>query len=215
MATEDLRYCTWMGFSLTCVLRSLKGGKVAQPTQSRRRWSTTPLGRSAQCGSAINGCDNGDPRPTSLRLNVALCALICIKVTAYWWQRRQGLELVFASAQVDCGARELWHFLPKVNKYLYQKPWTLRGGARQACGWKTLLRSKSHGPCSQKMRSSTPSLLTRAVVALLLLLRFPALAQTDFSTTSGLSTWNQSEWSLTATRFIPGQFQARASLANG
>ncbi|TAQ88312.1 hypothetical protein B7494_g3361 [Chlorociboria aeruginascens] len=42
------------------------------------------------------------------------------------------------------------------------------------------------------------------------------IAETDFSvTTGGLSTWNQSEWSLTATTFIPGQYQARISLANG
>lgn len=44
----------------------------------------------------------------------------------------------------------------------------------------------------------------------------PALAQTDFSViTSGLSTWNQKEWSLTATKFVPGQFQSRISLSNG
>jgi hypothetical protein len=42
-----------------------------------------------------------------------------------------------------------------------------------------------------------------------------ALAQTDFSTTSGISTWSQKDWSLTATKFIPGQFQSRVSLSNG
>jgi hypothetical protein len=42
-----------------------------------------------------------------------------------------------------------------------------------------------------------------------------ALAQTDFSTSSGISTWNGTEWSLTATTFIPGQYQSRMSLANG
>ena len=49
-----------------------------------------------------------------------------------------------------------------------------------------------------------------------LLLSLRALADTDFSvTTAGLSTWNQSEWSLTATTYVPGQYQARVSLANG
>ncbi|KAG0652069.1 hypothetical protein D0Z07_1196 [Hyphodiscus hymeniophilus] len=40
-------------------------------------------------------------------------------------------------------------------------------------------------------------------------------AQTDFSTSSGISSWNDTEWSLTATKFIPGQYQSRSSLANG
>lgn len=41
-------------------------------------------------------------------------------------------------------------------------------------------------------------------------------AQTDFSvTTSGLSIWNQSSWSLTTEEYVPGQYQSRISLANG
>ncbi|QSZ36769.1 hypothetical protein DSL72_006652 [Monilinia vaccinii-corymbosi] len=42
-----------------------------------------------------------------------------------------------------------------------------------------------------------------------------ALAATDFSVAAGLSTWNQSDWSLTTTTYIPGQYQSRLSLANG
>ncbi|KAF7908370.1 uncharacterized protein EAF01_004125 [Botrytis porri] len=38
---------------------------------------------------------------------------------------------------------------------------------------------------------------------------------TDFSVNAGLSTWNQSDWSLTTTTYIPGQYQSRLSLANG
>lgn len=38
---------------------------------------------------------------------------------------------------------------------------------------------------------------------------------TDFSVNAGLSTWNQSDWSLTTTSYIPGQYQSRLSLANG
>ncbi|KUJ11837.1 glycoside hydrolase family 65 protein [Mollisia scopiformis] len=50
----------------------------------------------------------------------------------------------------------------------------------------------------------------------LLLLDLGVQAATDFSvTTSGIYSWNQSDWSLTATKFIPGQFQSRMSLANG
>jgi hypothetical protein len=49
-----------------------------------------------------------------------------------------------------------------------------------------------------------------------LMLSFGAQAQTDFSvTTTSNYTWNQSEWSLATTNFIPGQFQSRISLANG
>ncbi|TVY48570.1 Acid trehalase [Lachnellula cervina] len=41
-------------------------------------------------------------------------------------------------------------------------------------------------------------------------------AQTDFSVAgSGIYEWNQSEWSLTATKYSPGQYQSRLSLANG
>jgi len=40
-------------------------------------------------------------------------------------------------------------------------------------------------------------------------------AATDFSTTANISTWDQSDWSLTVTTFIPGQYQARVSLSNG
>lgn len=54
-----------------------------------------------------------------------------------------------------------------------------------------------------------------AAIAAAAVLSCPALAQTDFSTTSGISTWNQQDWSLTATKFIPGQYQSRVSLANG
>jgi hypothetical protein len=43
-----------------------------------------------------------------------------------------------------------------------------------------------------------------------------AQAQTDFSvTTTSNYEWNQTEWSLTTTKFIPGQYQSRISLANG
>ncbi|KAH8820869.1 glycoside hydrolase family 65 protein [Xylogone sp. PMI_703] len=43
-----------------------------------------------------------------------------------------------------------------------------------------------------------------------------ALAQTDFSVVNGgLSTWNQSEWSLTTDKFVPGHYQSRISLSNG
>jgi hypothetical protein len=49
-----------------------------------------------------------------------------------------------------------------------------------------------------------------------LTLNFGVKAQTDFSvTTTSNYTWNQTEWSLTTTNFIPGQFQSRISLANG
>ncbi|ESZ98511.1 glycoside hydrolase family 65 protein [Sclerotinia borealis F-4128] len=41
------------------------------------------------------------------------------------------------------------------------------------------------------------------------------LSATDFSVSAGLSTWNQSDWSLTTTKYIPGQYQSRLSLANG
>lgn len=47
------------------------------------------------------------------------------------------------------------------------------------------------------------------------LLQKTALAETDFSTTSGIVTWDQADWSLTANTYIPGQYQARVSLANG
>jgi hypothetical protein len=41
-------------------------------------------------------------------------------------------------------------------------------------------------------------------------------AATDFSVeTSNLSTWNQSDWSLTTNTYLPGQYQSRLSLANG
>ncbi|KAH8602180.1 glycoside hydrolase family 65 protein [Bisporella sp. PMI_857] len=40
-------------------------------------------------------------------------------------------------------------------------------------------------------------------------------ASTDFSTTSGIADWDQSDWSLTANTYIPAQYQARVSLANG
>jgi hypothetical protein len=49
-----------------------------------------------------------------------------------------------------------------------------------------------------------------------LMLSLGALAQTDFSvTTTSNYAWNQTEWSLATTKFIPGQYQARISLANG
>ena len=52
--------------------------------------------------------------------------------------------------------------------------------------------------------------------AIVLSLELGALAQTDFSvTSSGIYAWNQSDWSLTTTRFTPGQYQSRLSLANG
>jgi hypothetical protein len=41
-------------------------------------------------------------------------------------------------------------------------------------------------------------------------------AQTDFAVTSAdLYSWDQSDWSLTTKRFVPGQYQSRISLANG
>jgi len=51
--------------------------------------------------------------------------------------------------------------------------------------------------------------------ALALTLLRPVAADTDFSTTSGIVTWDQADWSLTANTYIPGQYQARVSLANG
>lgn len=60
--------------------------------------------------------------------------------------------------------------------------------------------------------------LDKLVTALGVLCNFLAvgLAQTDFSVTNGgLSTWNQSEWSLTSTKLVPGQYQSRLSLSNG
>ncbi|KAH8685776.1 glycoside hydrolase family 65 protein [Tricladium varicosporioides] len=49
-----------------------------------------------------------------------------------------------------------------------------------------------------------------------LLLSSRALASTDFSvTTTSNYAWNQSTWTLTSNRYIPGQYQARLSLANG
>jgi hypothetical protein len=49
-----------------------------------------------------------------------------------------------------------------------------------------------------------------------LMLALGAQAQTDFSvTTTSNYAWNQTEWSLTTTNFIPGQYQSRISLANG
>ncbi|UNI19507.1 Alpha,alpha-trehalase [Purpureocillium takamizusanense] len=38
----------------------------------------------------------------------------------------------------------------------------------------------------------------------------------DFSVTTGnLSTWNQSDWSITAHQFVPGHYQSRLGLSNG
>lgn len=43
-----------------------------------------------------------------------------------------------------------------------------------------------------------------------------SLAQTDFDVlTSNLSVWDQDDWTLTATQYVPGQYQSRMSLANG
>lgn len=45
---------------------------------------------------------------------------------------------------------------------------------------------------------------------------FRVNAQTDFAVTSpDIYSWNQSDWSLTTRRFVPGQYQSRISLANG
>jgi hypothetical protein len=33
--------------------------------------------------------------------------------------------------------------------------------------------------------------------------------------TSNLSSWNQSDWSLTTNTYLPGQYQTRLSLGNG
>lgn len=50
----------------------------------------------------------------------------------------------------------------------------------------------------------------------LLLLALGVQAATDFSVTeSGIYEWDQNDWSLTATKYIPGQYQSRMSLANG
>lgn len=55
----------------------------------------------------------------------------------------------------------------------------------------------------------------RLSVGLVLLLLRVVVAQ-DFSVTNNtLSTWNQSDWSLTALRYVPGHFQSRLALANG
>ncbi|CZR59855.1 probable ATH1 Acid trehalase, vacuolar [Phialocephala subalpina] len=57
--------------------------------------------------------------------------------------------------------------------------------------------------------------LTRLLSAIVLL-GLGIQAATDFSVTgSGIYEWNQSDWSLTATKYIPGQYQSRMSLANG
>jgi hypothetical protein len=61
---------------------------------------------------------------------------------------------------------------------------------------------------------SMPSMPSRLALAALLG-SWLACAHTDFSPSSNISTWKQSEWSLTASKFIPGQYQARVSLANG
>jgi hypothetical protein len=42
-----------------------------------------------------------------------------------------------------------------------------------------------------------------------------AQALTDFSTSAGIVDWNNTEWSLAANTYIPGQYQSRLSLANG
>ena len=54
-----------------------------------------------------------------------------------------------------------------------------------------------------------------AITSVLLLKPKAAVADTDFSTTSGIVKWDQADWSLTANTYIPGQYQARVSLANG
>ncbi|KAE8448089.1 hypothetical protein EG329_009854 [Mollisiaceae sp. DMI_Dod_QoI] len=57
-------------------------------------------------------------------------------------------------------------------------------------------------------------LLLKLLFALLFV--FTVQGATDFSvTTSGIYSWDQSDWSLTATKLIPGQYQSRMSLANG
>ncbi|RDL37525.1 putative ATH1 Acid trehalase, vacuolar [Venustampulla echinocandica] len=49
-----------------------------------------------------------------------------------------------------------------------------------------------------------------------LLTSFQTRAQDDFSVTSTDNyQWSQADWSLTTTRFTPGQYQSRLSLANG
>jgi hypothetical protein len=51
---------------------------------------------------------------------------------------------------------------------------------------------------------------------LLLFLSAIAKAQTDFSVINQENyEWGQDDWSLTTTRFVPGQYQSRMSLANG
>jgi hypothetical protein len=50
---------------------------------------------------------------------------------------------------------------------------------------------------------------------LLPLLILNVLAATDFSVSSGISSWNQSAWSLTTNELLTGQYQSRSSLANG
>lgn len=59
---------------------------------------------------------------------------------------------------------------------------------------------------------------TAAVLLLLCAWATVAIAQaTDFSVTAAkqLSTWDQTDWSLTATELVQGQFQAWLALGNG
>lgn len=42
-----------------------------------------------------------------------------------------------------------------------------------------------------------------------------AVQAVDFSTTANLSSWNQNDWTLTAHKYVPGEYQSRISLANG
>jgi hypothetical protein len=55
----------------------------------------------------------------------------------------------------------------------------------------------------------------RETLALLFAAGSGVKALTDFSTTSGIVKWNNTEWSLTTNKYIPGQYQSRLSLANG
>ncbi|KAH7356788.1 glycoside hydrolase family 65 protein [Rhexocercosporidium sp. MPI-PUGE-AT-0058] len=57
--------------------------------------------------------------------------------------------------------------------------------------------------------------ICEAAASLAVILVSGVSAVTDFSPSSGISDWDQSDWSLTANTFIPGQFQSRLSLSNG
>lgn len=58
-------------------------------------------------------------------------------------------------------------------------------------------------------------MLSLSFLLLLLLLLQVVTAQSDFSVTSDGYEWEQSEWKLSTTKFVPGRYQSRLGLANG